>query len=61
MIIKTSLVGSIDAKDFHEKMAENIGLFQTEGLTVEIQYHPLAINSNRARVIYNALIIGRKQ
>lgn len=61
MIIKTSLVSSIDAENFHAKMGENISLFQAEGLTVEIQYHPLAINSNRASVIYNVLIIGRKQ
>lgn len=61
MIIKSAHVSSVDSDTFLERMLEVIKTFQEEGLVVEIQYQPLAINSPRALVLYSALIHGRKE
>lgn len=61
MIIKSAHVSSVDSDTFLVRMSEAIKAFQEEGLIVEIQYHPLAINTPRASVLYSALIHGRKE
>ncbi len=61
MIIKTAHVSSTDSDTFLVRMSEAIHSFQEEGLTVEVQYQPLAINKSHASVLYSALIHGRKE
>ena len=60
MIIKSAHVSSTDSENFLQRISEAINLFQTEGLNVEVQYHPLVIPGNRTPIVYDALIHGRK-
>ena len=60
MIIKSAHVSSTDVENFLERISKAIDLFQTEGLIVEVQYHPLVISGNRTTIVYDALIHGRK-
>lgn len=61
MIIKSSLVSSADSETFLVRMSEAIRSFQEEGLTVEVQYQPVGIESHRPFILYSALIHGRKE
>lgn len=61
MIIKSALVSSHDSDTFLVRMSEAIRSFQEDGLTVEVQYHPLFIDTSRPSVLYSALIHGRKE
>ncbi len=61
MIIKSALVSSHDSDTFLVRLSEAVSSFQNEGLTVEIQYNPLYIDTPRPAVLYSALIHGRKE
>lgn len=61
MIIKSVLVSSIDHETFIVRMAEAVRSYQEEGLTVEVDYRPVGIDSHRSFVQYTALIHGKKE
>lgn len=61
MLIKTALVSHYNSDTFLVEMSKAIRSFQEEGLTVEIQYQPLAVNSPRPAVLFSALVHGRKE
>lgn len=61
MLIKSALVSSHDSDTFLVRMSEAVRSFQEDGLTVEVQYQPLVVDSPRSFVLYSALIHGRKE
>lgn len=61
MIIKSSLVSSTDSETFLARMSEAVRSFQEEGLTVEVDYRPVGIESHRSFVLYSALIHGKQE
>ena len=40
MIVKTAHITSASSQQFCEKYNEAVNMFQSEGLTVEVQYRP---------------------
>ena len=61
VIIKTAHVTSETSKGFVEMINEAVNMVQQEGLTVDIQYQPVPVKDRECRVIYTALVIGRKE
>lgn len=41
MIVKTAHITSASSQQFCEKYNEAVNMFQSEGLTVEVQYRPV--------------------
>lgn len=59
MIVKTAHITSASSQQFCEKYNEAVNMFQSEGLTVEVQYRPVNTRDECEYIVYTALIIGR--
>lgn len=57
MIEKTALVINKYAETFHKEVAEHINQFQSDRLTVDVQYSPMTNGMGEAA--HSAFIIGR--
>ena len=55
-IIKMGVVSCSSILDFNNKLAENIELYQNEGLDVEIQYQTA---NNCGSALFTAILLGR--
>ena len=60
MIIKSAHITSASSEEFCKRYNNVVNDFQSEGLTVEIQYQVVNTKDEYNSIVYTALIIGRK-
>lgn len=60
MIIKSAHITSASSEEFCKRYSKVVNDFQSEGLTVEIQYQAVNTKDEYNYIVYTALIIGRK-
>lgn len=60
MIVKSAHITSASSEEFCKRYNKVVNDFQSEGLTVEIQYQAVNTIDEYNYLVYTALIIGRK-
>ena len=60
MIVKTAHITSASSMEFCERYNKVVNEFQSEGLTLEVQYQAVNTKDEYNYIVYTALIIGRK-
>ena len=61
MIKKTIFISSADSDVFCEQFLRAVNMFQAEGLTVDVKYHPVTQTDEGEYVLFTALVIGKER